>query len=161
MTARCRVIGIDPGPVPGFVVLDYTGDQLEHIDVAQCSARIAPQLFVSLLARDRQNLVGIEQWVSRGRSGRSSTSRAGQATRDLIGQLRQAPPFALVSPADWHARSAGQVKPWATDARLDVAGLLEATKGMRHARDAARHALYTAVHDGGVPDPLSKKGSRT
>lgn len=161
MTALGRVIGVDPGPVPGFVVLDYAGSELEHVDVAQCSVGLAPRLFVSLLADDRQNLVGIEQWVSRGRSGRSSTSRAGQATRDLIGRLVQAAPFALVSPADWYARSAGQVKPWATDARLDVAGLLEATKGMRHARDAARHALFTAVHDGGVPDPLSKKGSES
>jgi hypothetical protein len=48
------------------------------------------------------------------------------------------------------------VKPWATDERLEAAGLLDLTKGMRHARDAARHALFTAVKDGGVPDPLSK-----
>jgi hypothetical protein len=49
------------------------------------------------------------------------------------------------------------VKPWATDERLAAAGLLDPTKGMRHARDAARHALFCAVRDFGLPDPLSAK----
>ena len=55
-----------------------------------------------------------------------------------------------------HIRTAGEVKPWATDKRLHTAGLLDLTAGMRHARDAARHALYSAVRDYGLPDPLSR-----
>jgi hypothetical protein len=49
------------------------------------------------------------------------------------------------------------VKPWAVDKRLHAAGLLDMTAGMRHARDAARHALFCAVKDYGLPDPLSSK----
>jgi hypothetical protein len=56
-----------------------------------------------------------------------------------------------------YARSAADVKPWATDTRLQAAGLLDLTKGMRHARDAARHALFCAVCDFGLTDPLSRK----
>jgi hypothetical protein len=54
-------------------------------------------------------------------------------------------------------RAAALVKPWATDKRLHAAGLLDATKGMQHARDASRQALYAAVHMGVTPDPLSRK----
>jgi hypothetical protein len=49
------------------------------------------------------------------------------------------------------------VKPWATDTRLAAAGLMEPTTGMRHARDAARHALFAAVKTYGLPDPLSAR----
>jgi hypothetical protein len=54
-------------------------------------------------------------------------------------------------------RAAALVKPWATDRRLTAAGLLDPTAGMGHARDAARHALYAAVHLQLTTDPLSKK----
>ena len=40
---------------------------------------------------------------------------------------------------------------------MAAAGLLEPTKQLRHARDAARHALFAAVADCGIPDPLSRK----
>jgi hypothetical protein len=152
-----HVIGVDPGPVPGFVVLDYTDGLLTSSDVVQCTAAVAPSIFggiVEDLAEER-TVVGLERFVVRGRSGRSSTSKAGEQTRDLIGRLVQVA-GSHIDPVDWHSRAAGEVKPWATDERLEAAGLLDLTKGMRHARDAARHALFTAVRDGGVPDPLSK-----
>jgi len=53
------------------------------------------------------------------------------------------------------------VKPWAIPARLVKAGLIKPTEGMRHARDAARHALYAAVHERITADPLSKRGLAT
>jgi hypothetical protein len=151
-----HVIGVDPGPVPGFVMLDYTDGLLTSSDVVQCSASVAPLIFGEIV-RDLDGefpIVGLERFVVRGRSGRSATSKAGEQTRDLIGRLVQAA-GAYIDPGDWHARTAGEVKPWATDERLEAAGLLDLTKGMRHARDAARHALFTAVKSG-VPDPLSK-----
>jgi hypothetical protein len=57
-------------------------------------------------------------------------------------------------------RNASLVKTWATDKRLAAAGLLDATKGMQHARDASRHALYAAVHTGMARDPLSTKAAQ-
>lgn len=154
-------IGIDPGPIPGIVMLwpHGGGRRRLEIDVVQCSESAAPAVLWGLLDSNRSLLgkapclVQIERFVVGSRSGRSSTAGAGAATRDLVGRLQgeaeNQPNVKVV------LRSASEVKPWATDVRLEAAGLLEATKGMRHARDAARHALFAAVKDGGVPDPLS------
>ena len=61
------------------------------------------------------------------------------------------------SPGSWIWRSASDVKPWARG-RLARAGLLDMTVKSVDARDAAMHALFSAVHDAGLPDPLSRKG---
>lgn len=153
-------IGIDPGPIPGIVMITPMafGRRLD-IDVVQCSESCAPAVLWGLLDSHRQTLgnapclVQIERFVV----GRGSMKSAapGRVTRDLVGHLtseaQNQPNVKVIQ------RSASEVKPWATDARLDAAGLLEATRGMRHARDAARHALFAAVRDGNLPDPLSRK----
>lgn len=159
-----RVFGIDPGPVPGFVLIERGWPDACGVAVVQCSHEAAATVLAALL-EDRRSAtsVQIETFVP-GRNAR----KAGQdsaITRDLIGQLRQIwEDFDGTASGrlggHWFQRSASQVKPWATDHRLEAAGLLEATKGMRHARDAARHALFCAVHDAGVPDPLSRKATR-
>lgn len=153
-------VGIDPGPIPGIVMISPRagGRQLE-LDVVQCNERAATGVLWGLLDSHRSLLgqapaiVQIETFVVGRASMRSG--RAGATTRDLVGHLTseaENQPNVRVT-----QRTASQVKAWATDERLDAAGLLEATKGMRHARDAARHALFAAVHDGSVPDPLSRK----
>lgn len=156
--SELRIIGIDPGPVPGIVVL---GGRVPH--VVQCSHEIAPVLFGALLAWPGPALVQVERFVV----GRASmrAGRHGAITRDLVETLRLVWEDHDSTPSGrlggrFLQRSAANVKPWATDARLEAAGLLEACKGMRHARDAARHALFAAVHDGGIPDPLSKEARR-
>lgn len=148
------VIGIDPGPVVGAVRLHLsTTKALYAADALQCT----PDILLSILdAISRQALtaVAIERFVVGSRAARSSTPSGGAEARRIVSLL-----------CDWAAaedlpvilRSAADVKPWATDERLKVAGLLEATKGMRHARDAARHALFCAVSAYGLPDPLSRK----
>ncbi|HEU4567679.1 MAG TPA: hypothetical protein VFR99_06550, partial [Marmoricola sp.] len=113
-------------------------------------------------------LVQVERFVVGRRSGRSSTAAAGEVTRSMIGVLREVwEGFDSTSTGRlggrWFERSAANVKPWATDQRLQACvlpggtSLWLQTAGMRHARDAARHALFAAVHDGGLPDPLSSK----
>jgi hypothetical protein len=55
-------------------------------------------------------------------------------------------------------RSAAEVKPWASDKRLERAGITgnSAVHGKaRDSYDAARHALYCAVWDGKMRDPLA------
>jgi hypothetical protein len=161
---RVRVIGVDPGPVPGMVILDYWPNGAQIADVVQCTVGAAPTLFRAVLEDGNlPTLVQIETFVI-GR-GSMRSGHYGTVTRDLIVTLREA--WASYDSmirgrrgGHWLQRTASQVKPWATDTRLDAAGLLEATKGMRHARDAARHALFCAVHDAGVPDPLSRKATR-
>lgn len=160
MTA-VRVIGVDPGPTPGLVLLRFNDGPFGVCHVVQCTHLIAPDIFRMLLGIDpaTPTIVGVERFVIGAKSYRSGSP--GGVTRDLVGAIDQAcrdhmheMGSALVR---LHQRNASQVKAWATDARLDKTGLLDATKGMTHARDAARHALFAAVHDGGIPDPLSKK----
>lgn len=146
MSAR-HYIGIDPGPTPGIVRLEVKAGVLTSHDVVQCTAGLLLPV-VNLLSLPGPAFLAVERFVTRGRAN------AAQAlTRDQVGQLQ------AVHPAITQ-RNASQVKTWATDARLDAAGLLEPCKGMRHARDAARHALFAAVHGGGIPDPLSKDWNR-
>lgn len=86
------------------------------------------------------------------REGRGPGARQTGAavTRAVIADLSQL--------RDWHWRPAATVKVWATDRRLQKAGLFDLTAKMADARDAARHAIFCAVHDCGWPDPLSKDG---
>lgn len=155
---RSRVIGIDPGPVPGLVELVYLNHKLSDVHVVQCTANIAVPVFLTLLAERSatawDTTVQIERFVIGRRSSRSSTASAGEATRALIGALQHE---AEGLGATCVLQNAGLVKPWATDERLDAAGVLAATKGMTHARDAGRHALYAACRVANHPDPLSKE----
>lgn len=146
MTAYVRTIGIDPGPTPGIVVIGADGDVLA---VVQCSHEVLFLIVRDVLDPDGRSLIAVERFVVRGRASADQS-----LTRDQVANAE------ALFPGRVAMRSAAQVKPWATDARLEAAGLLEACKGMRHARDAARHALYAAVKDGGLPDPLSKEYRR-
>jgi len=156
--SRINVVGIDPGPMPGIVSLQFVHRRLEHVDVIQCNYELAPgilsQLLLALNAHDFVSFVQVEQFVIGRRSARSSTPEAGQQTRDLVGALQQVccETNALVG-----LQNASCVKTWATDLRLQKADLWRATAGMRHARDAARHALFCASAEAGLPDPLSKE----
>jgi hypothetical protein len=145
------VVGVDPGPTTGIAGLLVRPEAVVHFDLLQCTAGAAGWALEALLAymdpgrHARMPVVAIERFVARGR-----LSGPQEETTRLAKQLMAvAHGYASVV-----HRSAGQVKPWATDARLTEAGLMEAARGMRHARDAARHALYEAVHSGHLRDPL-------
>lgn len=152
------VIGVDPGPISGVAAISFTRGEVTNAQALQCSAGMAVGLVVHLLtgARPARVLLAVERFVVGPRAARSSTARAGVVTRQLISALQAA--------GEAHGvlvllRSAADVKPWATDARLRAARLLEVCTGMPHARDGARHALFTAVHDAGLPDPLIRHRS--
>ncbi len=142
-----RVIGVDPGPTPGIVVLSVEDEQLSDVGVMQCSAELLYTL-VATFNPYKEAIVAVERFVVRGRA-----NAAQSLTRDQVANLERIHPLTFV-------RNASQVKAWATDARLEAAGLLDACKGMRHARDAARHALFAAVKDAGLTDPMSKEFRR-
>lgn len=164
--------GIDPGPVPGIVELHVVDRALADVFVIQCTDRLAPSLLrsrVSLLSNTEWGAdvtFQVEQFVVSRRAGRSSSAGAGEQTRRLIGRLQEVVEERH-SLLDLHLRTASQVKAWAADERLQRAvlggrdtSLFLQTAGMRHARDAARHALFAAVHAGALPDPLSKDWRR-
>jgi hypothetical protein len=156
------VIGVDPGPTPGIVALHDTATSARRAaaSVFQCDYNSAVLVIGSLLSivdtREPGGLLpilAVEQFVVGPRASRSRTPSAGAATRDLIGALRRE----FADAAQLQQRPAAGVKPWATDTRLAAAGLLDTTRGMPHARDAARHALYAAVRNQLIPDPLSAR----
>lgn len=168
MSEKLRVFGVDPGPTPGIAMLHYVDDRLVWANLVQATWPVSIEILEALLANGRNEwpmtLIGIERFVTRGR-----TNEAGRITLDMVGQVQQI--------GDGHdvavlQRTANQVKAWALDRRLHSISvprtgktLLDLTTGMRHARDAARHAIFTASHDGLIPDPLSKsnnqQGART
>jgi hypothetical protein len=156
-----RAIGIDVGPTPGLVGLLYKDNRLTKVDVIQCSAGMLDFAFRALLmpyvgATDVEIYAQAERFVIGTKSMR--TGSPGARTRDMVGEVAQ-----LAAAAGVHLtlRSAMETKAWATDRHLTVAGLIAPTKGMAHARDGARHALYTAVQEGKVLNPLSRKARRT
>lgn len=141
------VIGADPGLTTGLAVLDR---ERRTFELAQLTPQLVVPLIHELIVHHGGLAIAVERFVVGARASRSSTPMGGQVARELeaqIDDLDRAHPIKVMR------RSASQVKPWATAARLKAAGL--ATRGMPHALDAARHALYAAVRDHGFPDPLS------
>ena len=156
---RPLVLGVDPGPVPGVALRRPLGD----LEVLQVSPGTL-ELVVRALVADAppapyggpNAVLAVEKFVVGRRATRSATPAAGALTRNQIGAL-EALARELGIPV--FLRSASEVKPWSTDARLDAVGAL--IKGMTHGRDAARHALFCSVHDCGYPDPLSRSPRTT
>lgn len=152
------VLGIDPGPLPGIVRLHLLTKQGKTTLISAEALQVTPGVLTDVLdglnTQTEIGAIALERFVVGPRAARSSTPAAGAATRDMVGVVTG---WASEHRVPLYARSAAEVKPWATDARLEAVGLLELTKGMRHARDAGRHALFCAVKDYGLPDPLSRK----
>ena len=155
------VIGVDPGLSTGlFALLTRDGKLTDKPIAVQIHGHQGVVPFVqALLERagcdDRQPLLAVEAFVTGQRAARSSSPGAGAVTRALIGALQEL----YADGAEVITRPAALVKPWATDRRLEAAGLLAPCAGMGHARDAARHALYAAVHAGLLRDPLSTRSA--
>lgn len=157
---RTLVVGIDPGVTTGIFSVPYLDGiaGIEPIAVQVHGPEGVLPVVHALIQRSLfPPLLAVEAFVIGPRSARSGTPEAGRVTRKLIGAL-------TAVGADYDvaviSKPAGLVKPWATDHRLDAAGFLDPTKGMQHARDAARHALYVAVHQGVTRDPLSRVAAR-
>lgn len=152
---RTLVLGIDPGGTTGICGLAYGALGPEALPVVrQCPGYGAVDVVTDIVT-DHQALgyevvLAVEQFVVSTRAAKSATAAAERITRTLIAELD-----ALCDAVD--VRPAVLVKRWATDRRLDAAGLLAPTIGRPHARDAARHALYAAVNRKITRDPLSAK----
>jgi hypothetical protein len=152
------IIGIDPGPRPGIVGLRYSATRVRTAApvIVQCTLNIALPIIRTLIPVDvRRIFLSYEPYVIGNRSAKVGTPAASAATSRFcgaLGTLAGEDPRIIL-----RHHQAAAVKPWGFDERLERAGLLVVVKGMPHARDAAKQALYCASHDAGVPDPLSKK----
>lgn len=154
-----HIIGIDPGPIVGVCLLRLPPPAGRPDTWYAEIAQITPSGLWALIARWVEaypvTAVAAERFIVGPRAPRVHAPQASRAARDVLGGLAVALPPGMRR----IARSAAEVKPWAIDARLAAAGLLNPTKGMRHARDAVRHALYAACRDFGARDPLSERAS--
>lgn len=146
------IIGVDPGSTTGLAVLTLVDGRYWCEQVLQVPAGDVPKVFEDLFSWDIDSTTRIatEAFMIRGRAARSRTPKGGEHARRINGWIHGTFPDRMVT-----SRSASQVKKWATDRRLAAAGILEQTKGMSHARDAQRHALFAARMDLQWPDPLS------
>lgn len=158
-------IGMDPGPTPGLVKLTYVVDRLMEVHVIQCSANCMLDVLDAWfrgVPTKAELYFQAEKFVVGTKSMRAGSP--GARTRDMVGStttLAQthlsgsgAPKGSVV------IRTASETKAWASNGRLEAAGIFGDLKGMTHAKDAGRHALYTACKDGLIPDPFSIKAKR-
>jgi hypothetical protein len=152
-------LGGDPGGTCGLFLAGWQQRKLVLFRSWQAEQGGALELLGWVLSEHGYLIqaAGIEEFRSGPRSvrlhGTTAPATAGLVT-DMTGLVTKAGIAAFVRPAV-------TVKKWADDRRLEKSGLLAATSGMpKHARDAARHALYTACHDLGFRDPLSRAGDR-
>lgn len=138
------IVGIDPGPEPGVVVLWCSGGAVAHVDTYT-------DPWAAL--RDVQRGPGLPPlsvWVAVERFivGRGTIRKTRAASMETIAQAerlradaRQLTPHVQFLPA-------AAVKPVVTDAKLTAYGITGLPS--RHHRDAARHALFMALKHGAV-----------
>jgi hypothetical protein len=147
-------LGIDTGPHTGFFAAWWSRDtwELQYALAFECAAVMAPAMLRVLMEAPAVpfSVAGIEAFVARGKSVRL------QGVRAAAMHAEQHELLAVLNHYGVHclARPAGTVKPWATDKRLDDAGLLKLAGTSPHIRDAGRHMLFSACQ-AGLPDPLS------
>lgn len=144
---RAVILGIDPGKTTGVAVLRLYNKQPALVPYQVIYAK-AFSTIKKIAEAESVDVLAVERFILSNRVGKAAEARAAVDTMTLIAQLQQLQPKLLL-------HSAAEVKAWATDRRLLAAGLLTETTSMPHARDAARHAMFTAVKIGWMKDPLS------
>lgn len=173
---RLRVIGIDPGPQPGLCLLRFGVSTpwwpVKDVRAIQCDPDTAVDVLHYLLDldhKDTKTIVGCERFVRGNRSAKAAHPGAVSKTQRMAGVFHSTfmdwedRPIHTpsVESSRWVLNNASRVKKWAKYERLEAAGLLDATKGMTHCRDAAKHAVFVACEYGMAPDPLSRSGRRS
>lgn len=156
-------LGIDPGPHTGLYAAWWDprprpdgreGWTLEHCIARECAAADAAAALHEMLRGHEGDwpvhTAGIEAFVAR----RKSVKLHGVRANHVVVQVSELTGVLAGYGIPVMARPAGMVKPWATDKRLEAAGLLEAAGSSPHVRDAGRHLLFSACQ-AGLPDPLS------
>lgn len=152
-------VGIDPGYDNGVCFLDFRGGVLIGKTLVSVNHESARGVLGAILhARYRSNGIrrrigSVEAWVD-GKPGTSAGDKA-KVTRQLVMEFaEELEEFGYAV----QVRKAADVKPWATDKRLEAAGIYGKDSALhgagRHAADGARHALFGAWESGICPNPL-------
>ena len=136
-----RIIGIDPGPTPGLVVLTTYADRITAVTKLDAPAPDLRGLGEQLAMA---SLVSMERFVL----GRGTARKTKAGTEKTLAQVAEVRAMCEKMGVRLVQYPAGVVKPWATDERLRAFGCY--VTGNHH-RDAVRHALYAAVRAGYLP----------
>lgn len=137
-------VGVDAGPSTGVCILVVTASGWQWA-AFQVNGLASFWLIQRVIDCYRPRVVAIEQFVPSNRAG--TKGEDAELTRRITEHTRTMAP----SP---RMRKAADVKPWATDKRLEKTGFPMGPK-FKDARDAARHALFASVKDGHERDPLA------
>ena len=141
---RVGVLGLDPGPAPGVVVLELADGKVSGLLVVPAPPENVPELIRTRLG-GLVDLVALEKFLvspgtARRTRGGSELAMSQAVTWKQLAKSQGLPVQYL---------PAGTVKPWATDTKLKALGLYQPTAvGGGHHRDACRHALYMAARRG-------------
>lgn len=131
-----QVLGIDPGPRPGAVLLQIAGGMVVH------AGRLRPDQIEDLIPA--ADLVALERFIV----GRGTVRKTKAGTLETLAQIEQFRAVTHRAGVRLVEYPAGTVKPWATDDRLRAFGCYVPGD---HDRDAARHALFAAVRSKLLP----------
>lgn len=147
------IIGVDPGLTTGMALLDT--ERPTNPVLVQSGPDAVITIINALIDRTQGQhgevgAIAVERFVRGPRSGKLATPKGAGIAQEVITQLGH---LAGAWGIPIYLRSAAEVKPWATDARVRK---LTDHRGMPHALDALRHALFCAVKDFHAPDPLSR-----
>lgn len=143
-------VGIDPGPSTGLSVLVWSAETRSWvIHTFQCIDVSLPFLLEVVIDRFEPDVISVEEFEVRRGSGGTAGKDA-----DRTKQVRYWSEHISVNKGvKCVIRKSGDVKPWATDKRLEKIGFPLGAK-FKDARDSARHAMFTMVKLGMAPDPL-------
>ena len=140
-----KVLGIDPGPRPGLVVLQIAASTIVGVEVLDDPSPARLPLASAHLISMERFIVG---------HGTARKTRAGAA--ETLAYIAEVSSRSQVIGTRLVSFPAGTVKPWATDTRLREYG---AWVPGDHHRDAARHALFAAVRLQLLPRRPPKRGA--
>lgn len=143
------IVGIDPGPEPGVVVLWCSDGAVAHVTTYT-------DPWVAL--RDMQRGPGLPPlavWVAVERFivGRGTIRKTRAASMETIAQAEQLRADARALTPHVQFLPAAAVKPVVTDAKLTAYGITRLPT--RHHRDAARHAVFMGLKHGALNPVLA------
>ena len=141
MGGQARIVGIDPGPAPGLVVLTTYDGRITAVTKLDGPALDFRGLDEQLA---QSSVVSMERFVI----GRGTARKTKAGTEKTLAQIAEVRALCVRMGARLVQFPAGVVKPWATDNRLRAYGCYVTGD---HDRDAVRHALYAAVRAGYLP----------
>lgn len=154
-------LGVDVGPHAGMFAAWWHPEDFRLLWALawECTHATAPGMLAMLLEyRGAPRIQRAQMEDFRQAPGGRGTRLRGVSAAQIQGQLQELYAVLRTAGTSVNLRAAGNVKPWAERGnRLGITGLATLAGTSKHVQDAAKHMLFTACHDGQLPDPLSDR----